>query len=262
MTIKIYDSHTHLNDEAFYGDVGAFLARAKHYGVTELNMIGSNRLLNDRALKLASTYPGLHAVIGFHPEDLAEVTPTDWEGLKTALRRPEVVGVGEVGLDFVNGIADHRAQEAALVEQIDLANQLSLPVVIHCREALAETYRVLVEHPVKAGGVMHSFSGDAAWAEKFLDLDFDLSYSGVVSFTKATEVHEAAKVTPLERMMVETDAPYLTPVPYRGKQNEPAFTYFVVEALAKRLQRPVEEVASATLQTATNRFLKGHNGQD
>ena len=86
MTIKIYDSHTHLNDEAFYGDVGAFLARAKHYGVTELNMIGSNRLLNDRALKLASTYPGLHAVIGFHPEDLAEVTPTDWEGLKKALR--------------------------------------------------------------------------------------------------------------------------------------------------------------------------------
>ena len=228
MTIKIYDSHTHLNDEAFYGDVGAFLARAKHYGVTELNMIGSNRLLNDRALKLASTYPGLHAVIGAN----------------------------------VNGIADHRAQEAALVEQIDLANQLSLPVVIHCREALAETYRVLVEHPVKAGGVMHSFSGDAAWAEKFLDLDFDLSYSGVVSFTKATEVHEAAKVTPLERMMVETDAPYLTPVPYRGKQNEPAFTYFVVEALAKLLQRSVEEVASATLQTATNRFLKGHNGQD
>ena len=151
MTIKIYDSHTHLNDEAFYGDVGAFLARAKHYGVTELNMIGSNRLLNDRALKLASTYPGLYAVIGFHPEDLAEVTPTDWEGLKKVLRRPEVVGVGEVGLDFVNGIADHRAQEAALVEQIDLANQLSLPVVIHCREALAETYRVLVEHPVKAG---------------------------------------------------------------------------------------------------------------
>lgn len=260
--VTIYDSHTHLNDEAFYGDVAAFLARAKHLGVEEMNMVGSNTLLNKRALKLAEKYPNLHAVIGWHPEDLGKVITSDWHQLEANLARPEVVGVGEIGLDFVNGITDRSTQVAAFERQIAMANNLHLPVVIHCREALDETYQVLKKAPATFGGVMHSFSGDGEWAKKFLALGFDLSFSGVVSFNKATEVHEAAKATPLDRMMVETDAPYLTPVPYRGKQNEPAYTYYVVQALAKLLELPEHLVANATYQTAVRRFLKGNNGQD
>lgn len=253
--MQIYDSHTHLNDDCFYADVPAYIARARHYGVVEMNMVGSNQKLNDRALQLAHTYPGLHAIIGWHPEDAKDYDSAAREKLRAQLTDPAVVGIGEIGLDYHWDTSPRDIQRQVFEDQLALAREYQLPVSIHCREALADTYELLKEaHVGDFGGVMHSFAGDAKWAERFLDLGMDLSYSGVVSFHRAAAVHEAAQLTPLNRIMVETDAPYLTPMPYRGKQNEPAFTYYTVLALAELLNKRPQEIAQASWENAHRLF--------
>lgn len=253
--LKIYDSHTHLNDDCFFSDVPAYMARARHYGVVEMNMVGSNQLLNDRAIQLAHDYPELHAVVGWHPEDAKDYNAIARQKLRQQLSDSAVVGIGEIGLDYHWDTSPRDIQKQIFEEQLALAREYHLPVSIHCREALADTYDILKKaHVGDFGGVMHSFAGNAEWAQKFLDLGMDLSYSGVVSFHKATDVHEAARVTPLEHLMVETDAPYLTPMPYRGKQNEPAFTYFTVLALAKLLDQQPQTIAEASWNNARQLF--------
>lgn len=261
--LKIYDSHTHLNDDCFFSDVPAYIARARHYGVVEMNMLGSNQHLNDRAIQLAHDYSGLHAIVGWHPEDAKNYDYEARQRLKQQLTDPVVVGIGEIGLDYHWDTAPRDVQQRVFEEQLELAWQFNLPVAIHCREALADTYDILKNaHVGDFGGVMHSFAGDAEWAQKFLDLGMDLSYSGVVSFHKAEDVHEAAWVTPLDHLMVETDAPYLTPMPYRGKQNEPAFTYFTVLALAKLLNERPQTVAEASWKNAQRRFKERNQNEE
>ena len=258
--LRIYDSHTHLNDDVFYSDVAAYLARAAHFGVTEMNMVGSNATLNARALKLAHDYPHLHAVIGWHPEDLPAYDEEALDLLKQQLADPTVVAIGEIGLDYHWDAVSRPRQQEVFATQLDLARQYKLPVVIHSREALADTYDLLKAAGVgDFGGVMHSFSGDASWAKKFLDLGMALSYSGVVTFKKAVDIQEAAKLTPTDRLLVETDAPYLTPVPYRGKQNEPAFTYYTVLGLAQILGKEPEEVATESFAAAARLFGVSQN---
>lgn len=255
--MEIYDSHTHLNDEPFFDDVPAFLARAQHYHVTEMNIVGSDQNLNQRALELAHRYDHLHAVIGWHPEEFADYNQTALDHLAQQLADPAVVAVGEIGLDFYWDQDHHDLQKQMLLDQISLAQQFHLPIVIHCREALAEIYEILKTVDLTSiGGVMHSFSGDVDWAKKFLDLGMYLSFSGGVSFNSAEGVHASAQYVSADRLLVETDAPYLTPVPYRGKQNEPAFTAYVVDALAKLRQVEPEVIAQITTANARQLFKK------
>ncbi|MGM9892707.1 TatD family hydrolase [Limosilactobacillus sp.] len=256
--LRVYDSHTHLNDDPFYDDVPAFEDRAAHYGVTQMNIVGSNAKLNERALKLGEQYANLHPIIGWHPEDIAAFDQEAQQTLWRQLHSPRVVAVGEIGLDYYNDErSPHDQQQAVFAEQLEWARQLHLPVSIHCREALADTYALLkAGHVDEFGGVMHSFNGSPEWAAKFLDLGMAISFSGVASFGSASEVHAAVKAVPLDRLMVETDAPYLTPAPYRGKQNEPAFTRFVVDAVAELKQLSPERVAEQTYRNASQLFLK------
>ncbi|WP_242361546.1 TatD family hydrolase [Limosilactobacillus antri] len=255
---QVYDSHTHLNDDPFYDDVPAFIDRAAHYGVTQLNIVGSNAKLNQRALALGQRYPNLHPIIGWHPEDIREFDAAAQAQLWQQLQDPRVVAIGEIGLDYYNDQqSPHDQQQAAFAQQLDWARQLGLPVSIHCREALADTYALLKDaHVDEFGGVMHSFNGSPDWAAKFMELGMAISFSGVASFGSAEEVHAAVRAVPLSRMMVETDAPYLTPAPYRGKQNEPAFTKFVVDAISELKQLAPEQVAYRTYQNASRLFLK------
>lgn len=255
---QVYDSHTHLNDDAFYNDVPAFVNRAAHYGVTEMNIVGSNKKLNQRALKLGHQYPNLHPIIGWHPEDIAGWNETTKRELQQQLHDPLVVGIGEIGLDYYNDEhSPHQHQQDIFIEQLTWARKLHLPVSIHCRDALTDTYAILRDaHIDEFGGVMHSFNGSAKWAEKFMALGMMISFSGVVSFKNAVEVHEAAQVVPLEKMLVETDAPYLTPLPYRGKQNEPGFTKFTVDAIATLKQVDAGKVAYKTFDNAQRLFLR------
>lgn len=261
---QVYDSHTHLNDDPFYDDVPAFENRAAHYGVTQMNIVGSNAKLNERALELGHRFSNLHPIIGWHPEDVADFNAAARQTLLDQLRDPAVVGIGEIGLDYYNDEhSPHDKQQAIFQEQLDWARQLKLPVSIHCREALADTYAILKEaHIDEFGGVMHSFNGSPEWAAKFMDLGMFISFSGVASFGNAQDVHAAVHAVPLEKMMVETDAPYLTPAPFRGKQNEPAFTKFVVDAIADLKQVPASQVAYHTYQNARRLFLKQRHDED
>lgn len=255
--LTIYDSHTHLNDDVFYADVAAYLARAAHFGVVKMNMVGSNAKLNARALQLAHDHAALSAVVGWHPEDLAAYDQAAEQTLLNQLADPQVVAVGEIGLDYYWDAVPRDVQQRIFARQLAMARELHLPVVIHCREAVEDTYRILkAAHVAEFGGVMHSFAEGPEWAQRFLDLGMDLSFSGVVTFKQATEVQAAVKVTPLEHLLVETDAPYLTPMPYRGKQNEPAFTYFTVLGLAELLGKEPEELATATYDNAVRLFTR------
>lgn len=257
LQVQLYDSHTHLNDDAFYDDVPAYIARARHFGVNQMNMIGSNAVLNERAIKLAHQYPGLHAVVGWHPEDSKDYDASAEKTLLDQLQDPEVVGIGEIGLDYHWDTSPKDVQKKVLQAQLEMAKTYHLPISVHCREALADIYPILKEYHVgDFGGVMHSFAGDPAWAQKFLDLGMYLSYSGVVTFGSATSVRESAKMTPDDRIMVETDAPYLTPKPYRGKMNEPAFTYFTTLGLAELRQQDPTELAQLTFANAQRLFGK------
>lgn len=263
LPVSLYDSHTHLNDDAFYNDVPAFIARARHFGVNEMNMVGSNAKLNDRALRLAHDYPGLHAVIGYHPEDTKDFDEAAQAGLLNQLSDPEVVGIGEIGLDYHWDTSPKDRQQEAFDDQLQLAKQLHLPVSIHCREAIADCYQMLKAADVASfGGVMHSFAEGPEWAQKFLDLGMYLSYSGVVSFGSAKEVQASAKITPLDRLMVETDAPYLTPKPYRGKMNEPAFTYFTALNLAQLRGDDFKDLAAASSKNAQTLFKKRNQDEE
>lgn len=255
--LKIYDSHTHLNDDVFYDDVPAYLARAQHFGVVEMTMIGSNELLNQRAIELAHQYKGLHAVIGWHPEDVARFNAKAEELLLEQLTDSVVVGIGEIGLDYFNDEhSPHDVQKQVFERQLAIARDLKIPVSIHCRDALADTYQILKNaHVEEFGGVMHSFNGDVEWMQRFLDLGMEISYSGVVTFNSAKDVQAAMLATPLDHLLVETDAPYLTPVPYRGQRNEPGFTRFTVEKIAELREKSPEDVARATYENASRLFL-------
>lgn len=253
--MKIYDSHTHLNDDDFYDDVTAWLNRAQHLGVVEMNMVGSNEKLNERALRLAHDYPQLHAIIGWHPEDSRNFGPQQREQLIKDLKRPEVVSLGEIGLDYHWDSSPRDVQQRVFADQLAIARRMHLPISVHCRDALADTYSLLKQaHVEDFGGVMHSFNGDTVWLHRFLELGMQVSYSGVATFHNAADVQAAVKETPLDRLLVETDAPYLTPEPYRGQRNEPAYSRYVVEGVAKLKGCSSEEVAAASFRNARELF--------
>lgn len=258
--MRVYDSHTHLNDDAFYDNVPVWVQRAADLGVVEMNIVGSNKKLNDRALKLAENYPQLHAIIGWHPEDAKDYDQAAEDELIANLKKPLVVGLGEIGLDYHWDTSPRDVQRQVFARQLELARELKMPVSIHCRDAFVDAYPLLkAAHVGDFGGVMHSFNGDPEWLQKFLDLGMNISYSGVASFKNAHEVHESVKQTPLDRLLVETDAPYLTPEPHRGEQNQPGYSRFVVMAVAKWKDMDPVEVAKKTYQNAQRLFPVKNN---
>ena len=247
--MKIFDAHTHLNDEPFRMKEEQYLEQAAALDVVKIATVGSNAELNQRAVDLSVKFPQVYAIVGYHPDDAKDYHDQAEQELRQQLLLPKTVAVGEIGLDYHWDASPREVQRKVFQRQLELARELKLPVNIHTRDALSDTYEILKNSAVaENGGIIHSFSGDAAWAQKFLDLGMLISFSGVVSFKNAKDVHEAAKIVPLDKLLVETDAPYLTPTPFRGKQNEPGYTRYVVEAIAQLKDVPVETVAAATYQ--------------
>lgn len=245
--MKIFDAHTHLNDDLFADKIDYYLQHAEELDVREMAIIGSNAKFNQSALALAQRYTQLHAVVGWHPEFAEDYNQLTERELIQQLQLPEVIAIGEIGLDYHwNENPAAKVQCSLFARQLDLAQQYQLPVNIHTRDAFADTYTILKSHYPRFGVIMHSFNGSLEWLEKFLELGCYISYSGVVSFKNAPEVRLAAQNTPAERLVVETDAPYLTPEPYRGQQNEPAFTHFVADAVAKCRNESLEQIADIT----------------
>lgn len=251
----IFDSHTHLNAAQFNEDIPETIARANELGVTEMAVVGFDYPTIEKSLQLSQTYPDIYSIIGWHPTEAGSYTKEAEKFLQARLSQRKVVALGEIGLDYYWMEDPKDVQEKVFRRQIAIAKEHQLPISIHTRDAIEDTYRILKEADIRdIGGIMHSFSGDDEWAKKFLDLGMHISFSGVVTFKKALEVQAAAKIVPFDRLLVETDAPYLAPVPYRGKRNEPGYTRYVVEKIAELREVTFEEVARQTTINAHRLF--------
>lgn len=251
----IFDSHTHLNAEQFNDVIPETIARAKELGVTEMAVVGFDTPTIEKSLQLSKTYDDIYSIIGWHPTEAGSYTKEIEEKLQQQLTLPKVVALGEIGLDYYWMEDPKEVQAKVFRRQIAIAKEMNLPISIHMRDAIEDTYQILKEEDVRdIGGIMHSYSGDWEWAQRFLDLGMHISFSGVVTFKKAADVQDVATHVPLDKLLVETDAPYLAPVPYRGKRNEPGYTRYVVEKIADLRQLPFETIAEQTRENAHRLF--------
>lgn len=251
----IFDSHTHLNTEQFNNDIPETIEHAKELGVTEMAVVGFDRPTIEKSLELSQAYKEIQSIIGWHPTEAGSYTSEVEEYLQKKLETPKVVALGEIGLDYHWMNDPKEVQAQVFRRQIAIAKEMKLPISIHTREALEDTYKILKEENIHdIGGIMHSFSGDTEWMKKFLDLGMHISLSGVVTFKKALDVQAVAKDVPIDWLLVETDAPYLSPVPYRGKRNEPGYTRYVVEKIAELRGSSLEEIAEQTTKNAHQLF--------
>lgn len=254
--LRLIDTHAHLALPQFDADREAVIARAAEAGVARMIEIGYDLPSSRAAIALAEAHPAIFAVVGIQPNHAHEL-PDGWEqALRTLCAHPKVVAIGEIGLDYYWMKAPPPQQESLFRAQLALARTLGLPVVIHSRDAQHDTVRILHEDARGQPGIMHSFSGDWAYAEACLELGFLLSFSGPLTFPKATELHEVARRAPLERLLSETDSPYLSPHPYRGQRNEPARVRLVVERLAALRDQPLETVAARIWANAGQLFRR------
>lgn len=259
--MQIFDSHTHLNDEPYAGQEADYVQKAAELGVAKMAIVGSDYNLNAGAMRLAQEFPNLYAIVGWHPESAKDYTPAAEKLLLEQLAAKKTVAMGEIGLDYHWDSSPRDVQRQVFARQLDLAAELNMPVSIHSRDAFEDTYAILRRSKIREfGGIMHSFTGNAEWARKFLDLGMYVSYSGIVSFKNAPEEHESVKVIPADRLLVETDAPYLTPEPYRGRPNQPGYTHYVVDAVAKWREDTPERIAALTWANAHRIF--GLNEED
>jgi TatD DNase family protein len=244
--VTLVDSHCHLDDSKFDEDREQVIERARAAGVERMLAIGTGNGPPDleAAVRLADRYPFLYATIGVHPHDAAKATEETFARLRELATHPKVLAIGEIGLDYHYDFSPRDVQRAVFGRQLVLAAEAGKPIVIHTREAWDDTLAQIRTLP--HGGIMHCFTGDPAQARQALDLGFHLSFGGVLTFPKAESVREAARLTPDDRLLVETDCPYLAPVPHRGKRNEPAFMVETVRRLAEVRGRTADEIAALT----------------
>ncbi|RDW16840.1 TatD family hydrolase [Oceanobacillus chungangensis] len=251
----LFDTHTHLNAEEFAEEIPEAVERAKENGVTHMAVVGFDSKTIEKSLELSKAYDGIYSIIGWHPTESYLYTDAIEESLYKQLQQRKIVAMGEMGLDYHWDTSPKDVQKDVFRRQMRIAKELKLPISIHMRDAIEDTYQILKEEHVEdIGGIMHSFSGNVEWMERFLDLGMHISLSGVVTFKNAKEVKEVAKAAPLDKLLIETDAPYLSPVPYRGKRNEPAYVKYVAEAIAELRGMPVDEIGKITTQNAFQLF--------
>jgi len=246
----VIDSHCHLDNAQFDPDREAVIDRALAAGVERMLVIGTGEGPPDleAGIRLADRHEPIYATVGIHPHDASKATPEAYKRLAELLKHPKVVALGEIGLDYHYDHSPREVQRSVFLEQMLIAGEARKPIVIHTREAWEDTIALLETYwrPYGLGGIMHCFSGNADQAALCVDLGFHLSFGGIVTFPKSADVQEAARHTPPDRLLVETDAPYLAPVPYRGKRNEPAFVAETARKLADLRGVTAEEIARTT----------------
>jgi TatD DNase family protein len=241
---RMIDSHSHIYTDRYRDDRKAVLDRAVAAGVTQLLQVGCDLEDSRTAVAFSESVSGIYASVGVHPHEATTVTPEVLDALQALTHHPKVLAWGEIGLDFYYDNSPRAIQQAAFEAQLDRVEQCDLPVVIHTRDAESETLDILKRHPIARGGHVHCFTGTPEMAEALLEMDFHIGFTGIVSFNKADNVREALRRVPLERLLIETDSPYLAPKPYRGKRNEPAFVVHVAEAIAEVKGVSVADIAT------------------
>ncbi|OYD06379.1 TatD family hydrolase [Paludifilum halophilum] len=252
----LFDSHTHLNDEQFNEDREEVIRRAREeYGVTRVLNVGFNRETIPDSLALAEKYDFIYSAVGWHPVDAKDCTEEDLDWLESLCDHPKVVALGEMGLDYHWDKSPRGVQESVFRQQIRMARELDFPIIIHDREAHEDVLRILKEEKAEeVGGVMHCFGGDWEMARDCLDMNFYIGLGGPVTFKNAKLPKEIAQQVPLDRLLVETDSPYLAPHPNRGKRNESGYVRLVAEKIAELRGMSLEALAEATYDNANRLF--------
>ena len=265
------DSHAHLEMEQFNADREQMLARAREAGIEAIVAIGSGTGPGslDCGIQLAEQHEFIYATIGIHPHEAKLATDADFEEMVQLAKRPKVIAWGEIGLDYFYDHSPREVQQQVFLKQLNLAQSAKMPIVIHCRtsdnsdDAWQECLKLLRERWAASGlgGILHCFTGTWAHAAQALDMGFMISFAGNITFPKAQQIREAAKQVPLDRMLIETDSPFLAPVPHRGKRNEPSFVKEVARQLGELRGLSREDVG---LQTANNfyRFFSLHENRN
>jgi len=247
--VQLVDSHCHLDDEQFHSDREQVIQRARDAGLKYMLAIGTGDGPPDleSAIRLADQFPFIFATVGVHPNDAQKSNPQTFRNLRELAEHPKVAAIGEIGLDYHWGVPPE-AQFPVFRQQLEIAAQARLPVVIHTRDAWDDTLGVLREFwaPLGLPCIMHCFTGDVVRAKECLELGFILSFGGVATFPKSAEIREAARITPADRLLMETDSPYLAPVPHRGKRNEPSFVAHTASRLAEVRGVSLAELAAQT----------------
>ena len=251
--MDLIDSHAHLDDRAFSGDRAAVVARMFSQSVGAIT-IGSSLRSSREALRIAERHRGIWATVGVHPHDAKDVKAATLGELAKMAARPAVVGIGEIGLDYYRDLSPRDVQRRAFADQLALARSLDLPVCLHNRDSTDDLLAVLHDGGRTHRGVVHSFLGDRQLAATFLDLGLHLGVGGPVTFPKNSALREAVRSVPLDRLLVETDCPYLTPVPHRGRRNEPVYVRYVSEEISKIKGVPPDEVARQTAENTMRLF--------
>ena len=257
--MNLVDSHCHLDDEKFDADREATIERARAAGVERMMAIGTGNGPPDleAALRLARAHDFIYATIGVHPHDAAKATPETFAHLAGLADEPKVLAIGEIGLDYHYDFSPRDVQRRVFARQLELAAASRKPIVIHTREAWPDTLALVREHGLPFGGVMHCFSGGAKEAGEVLELGFHLSFAGILTFPKSDAIRAAAACAPENRLLVETDCPYLAPIPHRGKRNEPAFVVETARRLAQLRETTIENITAVTTQNFNRLFKLG-----
>ena len=248
------DSHCHINDRAFLNREEEYINDATKVGVNTFLVVGCDLPMSKKAVEIANKYNNCFAAIGIHPSDCKKAGPNDLNEIEKLISNNKVIAIGEIGLDYYWDKEENikAQQKEYFIKQIDLANKYDLPISIHCRDALEDCLKILKEHPVKRGGVMHCYSGSKEMMKEFLKLGFYIGIGGTVTFKNAVKIKEVAQAVPADRYLLETDAPYLAPTPHRGEENHSKHIPLIRDQIASLRNCDPKQVEEET----TNNFNK------
>lgn len=247
----LFDTHCHLNDKAYSEDLQATVERARENGTTYMCNVGCDLESSQKAVEIAEKYKNVYATIGIHPHDAETFGDEVAATLRKLAYSHKVVAYGEIGLDYYRNLSPNEVQQDALRKQIALARELKLPIIVHDREAHGDILQILQEEKAhELGGIFHCYSGSYEMARTVLKMGFYISIAGPVTFSNSLRLQDVVKLVPLDMMLVETDAPYLTPQAFRGKRNEPAYVRFVAEKIAELKKISFDKVAEQTTANA------------
>lgn len=249
--MDLFESHAHLEHKKYKNELDKIIHRAKEVGVKYIVNVGSNLSSSYRSLTLSQTYSEIYATVGIHPHEASEFDNSSLQVLKDLAKADKVVAIGEIGLDYYYEHSPRDIQKKALRAQLTLAKSVGLPVVIHNREADQDILNILKNSKIEEiGGVLHCFSSDITMAKACLDLGLYLGFGGVITFKKAKQLRQVVQQLPLSRILLETDCPYLSPHPLRGKRNEPAYLKFIAQKIGEIKGISLEEVVETTTANA------------
>ncbi|QDW75444.1 TatD family deoxyribonuclease [Lachnospiraceae bacterium KGMB03038] len=250
----IFDTHAHYDDEQFDTDRKELLMSMATEGVGTIVNVGASYDSCQKVVDMAQEYPFMYAAVGIHPDEVGALNEVSFAQMKQLFQREKVVAVGEIGLDYYWDKESHDQQKKWFIRQLDLAKELNLPVLIHSREAAADTLEIMKEEAGGLSGVIHCFSYSREMAQEYVKMGFYIGIGGVVTFKNAKKIKEVAEAIPLEKILLETDCPYLAPVPYRGKRNDSRYIRYVAEEIARLKDISYEEVIRQTEENARKMY--------